>query len=377
MARQNSWLVVLGLLAATVVGSVARCEAAETDTSIWPWSTPSVVVTQLANAAHPALAYSASGTAHAVWETSGAVMYSSRSPGQGWSAPVRLAAGMTPGLVTDSAGGLHVVFANQFMGNYEIYYVRRQTGTWSLPVNVSRTSGASGHPAIAVGDDGSLHIAWTDNTPGYNTIYCGKWDGRFWITQPVQNARGQAPALAVAQDRSLYLAWQEQIYPGADPPTPYEIFLSQYIGGRWSLPVNISDSPDSQSLGVGVTASSESVAHLVWIEQGRKVNYAYGRGTTWSPVRPVWQATASASAPAILAERSNLLYIAWDEGAAVRVTSAPPGTSDWPTPNTPATTGGAAREVTLALLPQGGAALGWVQANLGNQAIYESWQTRA
>jgi hypothetical protein len=380
MARRNHWpgagrlsLVILTLMVTAVC---ARQGIARADSPASPWSAPAAIAVQLTNAAHISLVYTADGVAHALWESGGTVFYASRQPGCAWGAPIRVAVGTAPTMVTDGKGTLYAVFANQFMGNYDIFYVRRPAGAaWSLPVNVSRTSGYSGQPALTVGNDQSLHVSWTDGTPGYSTIYYGKWDGRFWITQPVPNARGQAPTLAAAPDRSLRMAWQDRM-PAVEGSGAYDILLSDYTDNRWSLPINISDSADSQSLGAQVTTTSDGVAHLVWVERSQQVTYSYGRGVIWSRQQAVRVATAGTNGPRIAVEGGSFLHIAWDEGTTVRETSAPASPLIWPSSSTVASSGANLKDVTLTVTPQGRVAVGWVQAlSAGKTDLYESLRT--
>ncbi|MCP6756415.1 hypothetical protein NL533_32810, partial [Klebsiella pneumoniae] len=85
--------------------------------------------------------------------------------------------GMSPALVAERSGKLHMVFSNEFLSNYEIYYVWRDGGDWSLPINVSHTTGSSSAPALVRTASGALEAAWQDDTPGYSTIYHGSWSG--------------------------------------------------------------------------------------------------------------------------------------------------------------------------------------------------------
>ena len=99
-------------------------------------------------------------------------IYYARQPrGKPWGPARRIAYGMSPTLALDSEGRLHALFANQFLGNYEIYEIRLTDTVWSLPVNISHTSGLSAYPVLAAGADGALDAAWMDNSPGYWTIY--------------------------------------------------------------------------------------------------------------------------------------------------------------------------------------------------------------
>ena len=110
---------------------------------------------------------------HAVW-TQGSILYHAYLAGGSWSAPNRVATGSQAVLATAPDGGIHCLFSAQMLGNVEIYHTTWQGAKWALPEVVSRTSGMSLSPALAIGKDGSLHAAWSDMTPGYATIYYGR-----------------------------------------------------------------------------------------------------------------------------------------------------------------------------------------------------------
>ena len=105
---------------------------------------------------------------HAVW-TQGSSLYHTYLAGGSWSAPTQVATGSQAALATAPDGIVHCLFSAQMLGNVEIYHTTWKEAKWALPEIVSRTSGVSLSPALAVGVDGLLHAAWTDTTPGYNT----------------------------------------------------------------------------------------------------------------------------------------------------------------------------------------------------------------
>jgi len=372
-------LLVLGLLVMAAV--TPRAQGSSADTATQPWSAPTAIVTALNHAARPALLYTTDGTAHVVWESNGSLFYAMRPRNGSWGQAVQIAFGCSPAMVADATGTLHVVFANQFMGNYEIYYIRRQNGSWTLPVNVSHTSGTSGNPALALASDNSLYAAWMDNTPGYWTIYYGRLQGDFWTSEPVPHGRGESPSLAARPGGGIYLAWQDR-FPasGDDSAGRFDILLSELANGQWTLPANISDTPNAESQGVHITATADEpdrrLAHLIWTEAGKKVNYSYGTDNFWATPQSIVETSYGAHGPRILADASGtLLYAAWDEGERVRVTAAPIMSSRWPKASPIPTTPGSFRDVVLTLIPLGGVAVAWVQASGPTEVgIFESRQ---
>lgn len=370
--RARCWVVSLAMLGLAAALLAARPQAALAEADVTSWADPIAIATGLPQAARPALAYTPDGVEHALWESQGKLYYATQAPGGEWAPARRIAYGMSPALAVDDTGQLHALFTNEFMGNYEIYHISLSAGGWSLPVNVSHTTGLSAYPTLAAGRGHALIAAWMDNSPGYWTIYTGTWQGDYWSSQPVPNARGQAPALATSPGGSVYLAWQDRV-PTLDNPTgTFDIFVSEHNGAAWSLPVNISDSPNADSIGASEATMGDGLARLTWVEDGREVRYCYGYQMVWSVPRTVARATAVARGPRIAAGHGTL-YIAWDEGDLVRATAAAPETSLWPKPTVVAALNGDLRDVFLTVSPTRGVAMGWVQtARPGDVGVYES-----
>ena len=252
----------------------------------------------------------AGDTLHVVWEENGHVLHRF-CRAQVWSAARSVATGEQPAIAVDSAGVAHVVFVNEFGGNYEIYYCRWNGSTWSLPRNVSNTSGISSAPAVAIAPDGTLHVVWTDNTPGYNVIYHAYWDGRYWINEPIPNAMGGVPAVAVGADGFVHVVWQDRDVPGA----PYEVYYSRWNRVDWSLPENLSDSAE-QSVFPAVATDGSSTVQVVWQEKmdGKyAIEYTWGRVGAWSVPERLSDSAAEGYLPCIVASRSSGLYAGWDE----------------------------------------------------------------
>lgn len=354
-------------------GLLARLPAARADAEVKPWSAPFAIATGLSDAARPALAYTPDGKAHALWESAGTIYYAARPTGAAWTGAVRVAAGLSPALAVDSNGMLHAVFANQFLGNYDIFHIMLREGGWSLPVNVSRTYGVSVSPALAAGPDGALFAAWMDNSPGYWTIYVGNWQGGFWSSNAVPHARGQSPSIAISAQGVVFLAWQDRL-PAAEGSTGlFEIYNSQRIAGAWTLAINVSDIAVTDSIGAHIAVTPNGFGHVAWVDGGQAVRYAFGKGYYWPDPETVALGAGGARGPRIVATNDALLHLAWDEGDAVRVSRS--NSLGWDPPATIPVSAGTLKDVALTRTTTGGVTVGWVQAYYpGNFSILASSQ---
>ena len=203
------------------------------------WSGAQAVPTGPGDCREPAVTV-AGEVLHAVW-TQGSNLYHACLSGGSWSAPKRVAAGSQAALATAPDGVVHCLFSAQMLGNVEIYHTSWNGAEWTLPEVVSRTSGVSNSPALAVGKDGSLHAAWADTTPGYSTIYYGRRVAAGWTSVPIPNGSGSYPALAVDPGGQIYAAWQSR-----SPATGrFEVYCAQ--SSQWGLglaPEYLSQQPE-------------------------------------------------------------------------------------------------------------------------------------
>ncbi len=340
------------------------------------WSAPAPIVSELPKATKPTLLFAPDRTAHMVFESLGIIYHASQTPGTSWGTPRKIATGVSPTAILDAQGRLHVVYINEFMGNYDVYHVRLTSSGWTAPVYAAYTSGRSADPAIVADDGGKIHLAWMDNTSGSWAIHTGSWNGLHWTSSPVTNGRGQSPALAISPQQTLVLAWQDRVPTGVDTWGHFDIYQSERKDGFWGLPVNVSVnasfSPGVDAIGVSMVVTSDGLIHLAWCNDEQQIRYNMGRGLYWP--RPVDVSVRRELIRGLDLRLGNdgLLYLAWDEGTRVSVTAAAPNSQVWPGARLMATQPGLFSDVSLTNAT-GGVVLTWVyQAQAGPAAVYES-----
>jgi hypothetical protein len=258
----------------------------------------------------PALAVMGNSV-HIAWEE-GSRVYHRALIGGLWYAGRSVATGEQPSIVVDPWGVAHLVLVNEFAANYEIYYCRWNGSAWSLPRNVSNTSGVSSAPNIALAPDGMLHVVWADNTPGYSIIYHGYWNGTYWLNEPVPHATGGAPAVAISSGGVLHVVWQDRDRTDA----PYEVYHSQLADGVWSLPENLSDTADAPSAIANLATDKDDRTHVTWQERvgtRNTIYYTYGWVGYWSIPERISDEGADAFVPSETVGPGAAVYVGWDE----------------------------------------------------------------
>jgi len=291
------------------------------------WSDAGSLFSSPADSRSPAVAIDGEGTLHVLWEEGSDIYHCYRQDGF-WFLPERVATGERPSLVVDKEGIPHAIFANEFGGNWEIYHVTRRYDMWSLPRNISHTSGISGNPRLAAAPDGTLHAVWADTTPGYSVIYYARQLGRYWVNNQIPSARGGAPVVAVDARERVHVAWQDQDAPFG----VFDVYYSRWEGDDWSLPENISFNSSAHSAICGMGLDRDGTAHLVWEEQvgdGWQVFYCHGQVGFWSVPANVSRAPEECHLAHIVVTPQDYLHVAWCEGTVVRSCRKGAASSGW------------------------------------------------
>jgi hypothetical protein len=285
------------------------------------WSLSEPVPGVAADSYQPALAV-LGDTLHVVW-SSNRVLYHAVHSSEGWSLPIEVAAGEQASLAIGPAGELHCLFANPFIGNWEIYHVIWANKRWSLPAPVSRTSGASTQPALAVALDGTLHASWADTTPGESVVYYGARSGSFWSSAPVPSGRGCYPAIAITSDGDVCVAWQDR----ASQTQAFDIYSSLLHEGQWSLPDMVSDTASAHSIRPCLATNRQGGVHLIWLEEVASlfaVQHSDRRVNGWSRQTAVSSGSQDCRQAQIVANPQGFLQVVWLEGNALHHRVRPP-----------------------------------------------------
>lgn len=295
------------------------------------WSFPFDVSNNSGNSYHSTIFIDAGNNVHLVWadETPGNVeIFYSKSTDGGvtWSAAANVSnsAGTSyvPAIAVDSSNNVHVVWFDDMLGNFDIFYSNSTDGgtTWSPAVDVSNTGDFSGGPRIAIDSNRSLHVVWLDATPGnYEIFYSKSTDGGTTWSAAVNlsnnSVDSQISKIAVDSGDNLHVVW------GDNFPDNAEIVYSKSVdgGATWSPAVNISNTSsgsDSPSMAI----NSSGGIHVVWHDYigGNDETFYSGSsdgGTTWSPVINVSNNYGPSYNPAVAVDSGGNVHAVWNDQA--------------------------------------------------------------
>jgi BNR repeat-like domain len=291
------------------------------------WSTSRRLTWTLGDSWTPAIALDDAGNPYVVWYdyTAGnSEIYFKKSSDGGatWTTSKRLTynAGWSfcPGIAVDSSGRLHVVWYDNTTGNYEIYYRKSTDGgtSWTMSRQLTNNAGLSGSPRIAAYSSSSLHLVWSDSTPGVNEIYYKKstdggasWTAGKRLTWT--SGWSYAPDIAVDSSGNPHIVWYDDT-PGND-----EIYYKKSANGgaTWSSDRRLTwNSGKSRNPSIAIGSPDE--IHVVW-DDNTPGNYeiyykgSFDGGAKWTAsYRETWNSGASAS-PRTVFDSLGLLHVVW------------------------------------------------------------------
>jgi len=297
----------------------------------WDWSAPVNVSNTPGGSYWPAIAVDVQGNVHVAWDDSTGgrdILYAMKpAGGAGWTPPENIS--QSPGtarfaaLATDVVGNVHAVWNDDTSGNAEIYYAMRPAGTanWTVPTVIASTPGTSWAPAIAVDPSGSVHVAWHDFTPGPTEIYYAmKPAGGPW-SSPVNVSRTTGasyfPTLAVDSSGMVHLAWYDAIV--ADYGVPFEVLYAQKSpDGGWMPYVNLSRGTGSAEMPTLAVGPGDAL-HVAWDTTGepRALLYVHRPAAEMGWTAPVTVTAISSGAqypaPALAAGPAETVHLAWGD----------------------------------------------------------------
>lgn len=192
-----------------------------------------------------------------------------------------------------------------------IMYCCCKGDSWSEPTKISDASMYSGIPDIVVDTQGNVHVSWTDY--GAGEIYWSFFDGDTWSTpfnisdKPYQDFCAR---MAInRQANRIHMVWHEYSDFG-------DIWYSLYDSVSWSAPQNITnDSVESAEADIAV--DSEGHPHVVWMDYGdMDIHYFYYNGSAWStPVNISYmdQPYGQSGFPRIALDSKDFPHVVWEE----------------------------------------------------------------
>ena len=254
------------------------------------------------------------------------ILYAEKAGDSGWTKPFNISNNpshsRSPSLAVDSQGTTHVAWHDYAPGNFDIFYSQKpKGGTWSEPYNVTNNQEPSSNPALAVDSQGTVHLAWQQDTLKENTdlyytdIYYAfrNRDGTWSEAVNVSHNDGDSfyPSIAVDSQDNIHIVWCDNT-PGNE-----DIFYAtKSKGGEWSEPANISNNSGDSEYPM-LVADSQDTLHLAWCDftQGNwEILYSSKfKGDSWSEPLNISRNFSNSGVPALAVDKDDNLYLAWND----------------------------------------------------------------
>jgi hypothetical protein len=243
------------------------------------FSAPANISKTLGFSSNALLATDASGNIHVIWTdnvppaTATDIFYArSSNGGTSFSSPINISnnSGFSadPSLAVDSLGNVNVVWDDTALGNQEILFSRSTDSgaTFSAVQNLSQNSGASSVPTISADKNGSLNVAWQDDTPGFTQIFFSRYTNAVVNHPPVAVAGPDQTIQATSQNAtSVQLNGSKSSDPDNDTLTFVWTDQSSNIVGTTAV-VQLNLTPGTYTFTLTVTdtgnLSSSATTHV-------------------------------------------------------------------------------------------------------------------
>ena len=220
--------------------------------------------------------------------------------------------------VATSGDTLHVVWHDDRDGDYEIYYKRSTDGGtgWSADARLTTAAQNSWYPSLAAAE-ADVHVVWADNRDGNFEIYYKRSPdgGTSWEADSrLTNAPDYSgyPALAVSPQRDIHGVWAD--YRDGN----WEIYHKRSTdrGTSWGPDERLTDDPGAS--GYPSVAISETDVHIVWFDDrdgNDEVYYKHStdRGTSWGPDERLTHDPGASGYPSLAVSGTDVHVVWFDD----------------------------------------------------------------
>ncbi len=169
-----------------------------------------------------------------------------------------------PAMAVGSDDKLYVAWQDNRRGNWDIYLSTSSDGiNWSTEIRVTDSNDNQINPALVVGSSNNACIVWEDDRNGNKDIYVATSSNGF-VTKTIsqitlENSNQVEPAIAVDSDNTVYVVWTDTRNNKND------IYGAASNNGPWTN-IPIVNTEDSQSSPAIATEDVGSILHIVWVD---------------------------------------------------------------------------------------------------------------
>lgn len=227
----------------------------------------------------------------------------------------------TPQIAVDSNGTIYMAWEDDTATNSNILFTRSTDGgvTFSTPINLSNTSGDSFNPRIAVGSAGNVYVVWEDDTPGNTVImFSHSTNAGVSFSTPINLSNSSADSstqqIAVDSSGNIYVVWENDTLN-------LGIFLSRSTdgGATFSAPATLSTNPSgsySPQVAVGLSGNLS----VVWEDDANSAadisfTYSTDHGATFATPASLSYHNANSMSAQVAIDLSGNIDVVWENNS--------------------------------------------------------------
>ena len=221
-----------------------------------------------------------------------------------------------PNIAADSSNNIHLVWYDNTVGNYEIYYKKSTNGgiTWTTK-RLTWSPGSSKHPAITPDSSGNIYVVWHDETPGNNEIYYKKSTngGTTWTTKRLTWSPEASLDADISTDSigNIHVVWQD-LTPGN-----YELYYKQSTDGGASWTSKRLNWNTGFSYNPSFDVDSNDYIHIIWFDTTPIFREIYHKrsidhGASWS-TKQLTFTEGDSQFPEIASDSNSNIHVVWHD----------------------------------------------------------------
>lgn len=326
----------MNAIVALVLAAAAAASPASTKAATKPATAKAVTISGKQEASTPAIAADANGKLHVAWaEMSGKspdVYYSSSKDGATWTTPVDISntpgASADPDIAIGPKGQIVVVWADTTSGgdSPDIFFTVSTDGKkWSVPLDISNSPGKSSNAAVCLTPAGDIHVIWVDTSADVTApdiFHSVSKDGgqTFSKAEDIANTPNVSadPAIACGPKGEVYAAFTDIVPSGKDR----DIWLTSSTDGTtWSKATDISNTPGLSS-NPDIAADAKGNVFVVWEDTTSGMDspdiflaVTHDGAKTWDPLADVSKTPGKSSDPAVDVDKDGNVAVVWCDTA--------------------------------------------------------------
>ena len=278
-----------------------------------------------------------------------------------------------PNLAVDASGWLHLAWNDERDGNKEIYH-NNWLGAWDTDQRVTVTAGESFGSALAAEED-TVHLVYMEEISGALQILYRAFKNSAW-TEPetltnVATGNRMVPAIDIGPDASLHVAWWDT----REDTLIGKIYYRKRSGGVW-LDEELVTDPANKAMRPSIAVDDSGFVHVVWIDARgsfEQIRYRRRGAAGWENEIALTNEEATHYHPSIDAAGGEAVLAYWkstDAGLNSEIYFRRRIAGAWTAALRISNAAGRSELPCLIAGPNRNLHLAWVDSRDGNQEIY-------